>query len=230
MPSAITSRSAATVEKITAIHDIKIENIKEKLSHEEASPEKGNFDIQFHEIEGEKEEGNGKSLLEWNIIFYGKSFTLDLYYATMPTLPIIATIHVLKNETKVWTSDTLRPELSEVFSYFTFDLEEVSKRMKEFVDEDGSLTIRLEVNLLTCCLSMIEKRKGYDGLKDTPLTKRAKMEAHSLATFGQNMASMRSRFTDLTITCQGENFQVHRAVLSARSEVSMILMNEKPFT
>ena len=37
---------------------------------------------------------------------------------------------------------------------------------------------------------------------------------------------MRNKFCDLTITCQGKNFPVHRAFLSARSEVSIILMSQ----
>ena len=231
MPSAITSRSVASVEKITAIYDIKIENIEEKLSREVASRNSGNFDIQIHDTEEEEEEGNGKYLFTWDYYFYREKSELNLETSKPQKLPVIATVHVLKKDAKVWTSYTLRE--SDLSGYYlSFNLKDVRERIEEFVDEDGSLTIRLEIILLPCCLSVTEQQEGYEGLKDTPVTKRAEMEAHSLATFGQKMASMRTRFTDLTITCQGENFQVHRAVLSAHSEVSIIILinQQKPST
>ena len=208
------------MEKITAVHDIKIENFVEKLLRKGPS-ESGFFYIQINDT---KEEGNSNPGINVTWMCDFRYLNLSVINMNPEELPMVATCHILRNETKVWTSNTLREVLGkDIISLFDSTIrKEIKSRMQEFVDENGSLTIRLEVNLLPCCLSVTGKRKAYEGLKDTPVTKKEKIQVESFKMFSEEIASMRNKFCDLTITCQGKNFPVHRAFLSARSEVSII--------
>ena len=93
--------------------------------------------------------------------------------------------------------------------------------MTRCLDKKGNLNIRLEISIVYCCLSLAGKRPRQpesEEVQDNSLEKRIRTNAvNSLA---EDMAGLRDKAaSDLTLTCQGESFQDHKAILSARSDV-----------
>ena len=162
-------------------------------------------------------------------------------------LPIIARFHVMKNgRRKMKTLDTLREVLEpterseedepkheeyrwvELFSPAELDEDqyedsEYEVKMRDCLDSRGHLTIRLEISILPWCLPMTKKRPHQPDESEDNVGKRIRnIGVNSLA---EDMSSMRDKVvSDMTITCQGKSFSVHKNFLSARSDVSASML------
>ena len=235
-----TSRSIASVEKITAVYDIKVESFSSFTSFSSLTPEMTQLWTADFTIDvPEKEEP--KLRLGYCIGFNREgSFYLYLCHLKKEKLPIVVSSHVMKNETKVRSSSTKKLVLAfdtdddhcellqrhiitnAGWQYVDSILKpEIDSRIGELLGEDGSLTLRLEISILSCCLSTNGgKRKAYEGFIEESEEK--KIRTAALDSLGKDVASMKRNgiaFSDLDIICQGKRFKVHKAFLSARSEV-----------
>ena len=121
----------------------------------------------------------------------------------------------------VWVDLFSPGELDDNDNSYRYDEDEV--KLKECLDKKGSLTIHVQISILPCCLSLAGKRPTHEPEQEevednNNLAKRIRTEAvNSLA---EDIATLRDRAaSDLTLTCQGKSFPVHKAILSARSDV-----------
>ena len=229
------SRSVATIEEVflTKIEGFTgkvrladdlfqfFPNVKRRMEDEQSAIMRGDSEtiklcrfVEYH---------NGKLIV---------CFTND----TKTRVPISAKIHVLKNEAKVATSSQhagiLKSDPQDVFSiYLPID----STNTDQLVDQNGTLTIRIEVTILPCCLSMVGGKRPYKPelhVAAGPETVEKKIRANALDSLAIDMSSLRDKaatenFSDLTISCQGKTFPVHKAILSARSNVfAAMLMHD----
>ena len=223
-PAATTSVSVASVKKITAVHDITIENVAER---------RRNW-LQFSGCYGEftiavPEKDSPPLKLRRDVCFHGNgSLNILLGHLKEEKLPIVATFHLMKSGTKVWSSSSKRTILTPDHLFDVIEKPELNSRMGELLDENGCLTIRLEISLLPCCLSASRNNGGnrkeaaYEGFIEENEEK--KIQTDILESLCKDMASMRSNgaaFSDLNIICQDKSFPVHKAFLSARSEVKI---------
>ena len=227
-PAAITS-SVASVKKITAVHDCKIDGaigVRGTAMRHSSKMVYGEFSVAVSGVRP-----NFK--IDWILHFANdgsSNLTIRSNETKRDRLPIVATSHVMKNWTKVRSSNSQRiiMEGEGGIQIDDFEKTELDEKMTEWVDENECLTIRLEISLLPCCLSASRNKGGkrkeaaYEGFIEENEEK--KIQTDILESLCKDMASMRSNgaaFSDLNIICQDKSFPVHKAFLSARSEVKI---------
>ena len=180
-------------------------------------------------------------LLNINIEYYlsnnGEFYChIDNDTKTKFRVPISAKLHILKNEAKMQTftkAGIVKSGSSSVD--FCISLPMDSETLDRMVDENGALTIRVEITILPCCLSVVGVKRPYELELDVAPgqeTKEKKIRANALDSHAIDMSSLREKsatenFSDLTISCQGKTFPVHKAILAARSAIfSAMLMHD----
>ena len=172
-------------------------------------------------------------------------------------LPITATSHIMKNRKKVRKLYTLKKVLEpkqrrteeeeeekkvyawvELFSddelTDSYDDEMmIGGKIAEMVDKKGSLTIHLEISLLPCCLLTAGGKRPHkpafrQALEGAEENVEKRIRTNAVNSLAADMSSLRDKVAaDLTITCQGKSFPVHKMLLSARSDVfAAILAHE----
>ena len=223
-PAAITS-SVASVKKITAVHDCKIDGaigVRDTAMRHSSKMVYGEFSVAVSGV-------RPKFKIDWILHFANdgsSNLTIRSNETKRDRLPIVATSHVMKNWTKVRSSNSQRiiMEGEGGIQIDDFEKTELDEKMTEWVDENECLTIRLEISLLPCCLSAGAKGKAYEAFSAIEESQEKNIRTDTLDSLCNDMTSMRKKaaaFSDLNIICQDKSFPVHRAFLSARSEVRL---------
>ena len=216
--TAIVTKSRIPVERITGVYLIEIKDFFEKR----AAAMTNSPEIDYDEFTIAAETNGPPIKIKWSVemkIDGTTSLSLSGGPLLNEQLPMVVRSHVVKN--CIIKRSSQRHQLFLRKEYAIIDV--IEPKIDHLI-ENGCLNIRLEIFLLPCCLSV----GGQGGQTNYKGFEEGNCSIETLESLKEDMACMRIKmagFSDLEIICQGKKFQVHKAFLSARSDVFLGMLS-----